>query len=64
MPVRGVWWLGQRPLVHKGFWRSWSAHGVADQVVDFLARLLAGTKLAPADWRVYLTGGPDVFPSD
>ena len=57
MPKRGHWWLGQRPLVHKGFWHSWSAHGVGDRVMEFLAQLLADSKLAPADWHVYITGG-------
>ncbi|BDA45987.1 probable lipase at C-terminar half [Coccomyxa sp. Obi] len=56
VPVRGHWWLGRRPMVHKGFWRSWSAHGVRDRVLDFLRKLLADSKLAPADWHVYLTG--------
>ncbi len=57
VPVRGQWWLGRRPMVHQGFWRSWSAHGVGDRVLDFLGKLLADSKLAPADWHVYLTGG-------
>ncbi|CAL8462126.1 g1657 [Coccomyxa elongata] len=56
MPVRRHWWLGRRPMVHKGFWRSWSAHGVGDRVLEFLGKLLANSKLAPADWHVYLTG--------
>jgi hypothetical protein len=56
MPRRGHMWLGRRPLVHKGFWRSWTAHGVGDRVIKFLAQLLADSKLAPADWRVYITG--------
>lgn len=56
MPKRGHMWLGRRPLVHKGFWRSWTAHGVGDRVIKFLAQLLADSKLAPADWRVYITG--------
>ena len=54
MPKRGHLW--RRPLVHKGFWHSWSAHGVGDRVMDFLARLLADSKLAPADWHIYITG--------
>ncbi|BDA45990.1 probable lipase [Coccomyxa sp. Obi] len=56
IPRRGRWWLGRRPKVHKGFWRSWSAHGVADRVLDFLGSLLADSKLAPANRHVYLTG--------
>ncbi|KAK9906400.1 hypothetical protein WJX75_001237 [Coccomyxa subellipsoidea] len=56
MPKRGRRWLGRRPLVHKGFWRSWSAQSVGDRVVMFLAQLLADSKLAPADWHVYITG--------
>jgi hypothetical protein len=58
MPKRGRRWLGRRPLVHKGFWRSWSAQSVGDRVVMFLAQLLADSKLAPADWHVYITGAP------
>jgi hypothetical protein len=55
MPKRGRRWLGRRPLVHKGFWRSWSS-GVRDSVLDFVAGILNGSKLPAADWRVYITG--------
>ena len=56
MPKRGHLWLGRRPMVHEGFWRSWSARGVGDRVIAFLAQLLADNKLTPADWHVYITG--------
>ena len=58
MPKRGLFCLGRRPLVHKGFWRSWSAHGVRDRVMDFLGSLLTKSKLPTAEWHVYITGQP------
>jgi hypothetical protein len=27
-PVRGRWWLASRPLVHRGFFLSWTANGL------------------------------------
>ncbi|EIE24300.1 alpha/beta-hydrolase [Coccomyxa subellipsoidea C-169] len=56
VPKRGRFWLGRRPLVHKGFWRSWSAHGIGDRVMDFIGSLLVDSKLPAADWHVYITG--------
>lgn len=55
MPKRGR--LGQHPMVHKGFWNSWSAHGVKDRVMAFLAELVAASKLPVSSWHVYITGG-------
>lgn len=56
LPRRGRWWLGGRPLVHRGFWQSWSAHGVGDRVISYIGGILKNSKLPAADWTVYLTG--------
>ena len=58
MPVRGRWWLGGRPLVHRGFWEAWSAHGVGDKVLEHVGAILKSSKLPVSDWTVLLTGRP------
>jgi hypothetical protein len=56
MPKRGRRWLGRQPLVHKGFWRSWSTSGVGDRVLEHIRGITRGSKLPAADWKVFVTG--------
>ena len=30
-PRRGRWWLASRPLVHRGFYKTWAANGLNRQ---------------------------------
>lgn len=53
-PVRGAFWLGTRPLVHKGFFQLWTS-SFGRQVLAHLRQLFKENKVEP-DARVCLTG--------
>ena len=55
-PKRGVKLLGTRPMVHKGFWRSWSSQGVRDRVFDTIAQIMASEGTLAHSMEVLLTG--------
>ena len=55
-PKRGVKLLGTRPMVHKGFWRSWSSQGVRDRVFDTIAQIMASQGRLAHSVEVLLTG--------
>ena len=48
--------MGTRPMVHKGFWRSWSSHGVRSRVLDTIARVMAAQGRLAQRMEVRLTG--------
>ena len=35
-PVRGVLWVGTRPMVHSGFYLNWTSKGLNRQVLSHL----------------------------
>ncbi|CAL5227823.1 g10851 [Coccomyxa viridis] len=55
-PKRGLKCMGTRPMVHKGFWRSWSSHGVRGRVFDTVAQIMAAQGRLTKSMEVLLTG--------
>ena len=55
-PKRGAKLLGTRPMVHKGFWRSWSSQGVRDRVLDTVSQIMASQGRLAHGMEVLLTG--------
>ena len=50
-PKRGSALLRKRPMVHKGFWLSWSSKGVRDRVFDTIAQIMGSQGKLQTAWR-------------
>ena len=55
-PKRGSMLMRKRPMVHKGFWLSWSGKGVRDRVFDTIAQIMASQGKLAQGMEVLLTG--------
>ncbi|BDA48303.1 probable lipase at C-terminar half [Coccomyxa sp. Obi] len=55
-PRRGHWWLASLPLVHSGFYYSWTANGLNRRVIAHVQEIVAASGLKAGNIRVLLTG--------
>ena len=57
-PKRGIYILGTRPMVHKGFYRAWES--IAPAFMEAVQMVLENATASKEDFKIFLTGAAPV----